>query len=79
MKASKQLQIAAVKEGLTIKGLAEKVRIHYARFYRYATGQQEPALADAVTIEAAVGIRVESWPSLHGPMRKLLKMRSEKP
>ena len=73
--ASTRLRVEMAKLRLTFDELEEMCGVDRSCLHRLTAGKQDPNFADAVAIEAAVGIRVESWPSLRGPMKRLLKMR----
>lgn len=55
--------------------LLRKKGADHSFLHRVAAGDYDPHLALAVAIERELGIPVEDWPSLRGPVRELLKMR----
>jgi hypothetical protein len=61
--------------GLTLRKLGALTRVQYMRIYRFSTGDMEPNLTEALAIEKAVGVTVESWPSLRRAARELVRMR----
>lgn len=76
--ASTKLRVEMARRNQSMADLGRLTKIRYWRLYKIINAVSEPTLAEAVKIEAAgLGIRVESWPSLRGPMRKLGKLRSE--
>lgn len=45
------------------------------RLFRVVSGKCDPDLVLAVALEAELGIPVESWPTLRGPVQRLLELR----